>query len=324
MLGDDQTLLSGANQGDMFGYRIHLGGGGEFLVVTAPGCYKHSGDGVNPNMQLDVPTCTTPTTSNGYARAFYLAVDGTDGSQFWAQIGSDSDLSGEKPGDYFGLSLAVGLHASKATIIVGAPLWKDINFPGELRVGRVYAYAYDDLMTHRYRHFKTLQGDSQRDKFGWSLATDRDGGTLAVGAQTADPNGELDGFRGVVQVYHVLMQQGLSSSSFVIAGTIDEFEPVTLTTALSSALEINASTVNLTAEGASIRVTATIEVPTRDSAALVSKIDTLFSNVSAASATLGVAVETYEGTSFTEYLPPPPAPSSPPRPPSSSSPRSWP
>jgi len=315
VLGDDQTLLSGANQGDMFGYRIHLGGGGEFLVVTAPGCYKHSGDGVNPNMQLDVPTCTTPTTSNGYARAFYLAVDGTDGSQFWAQIGSDSDLSGEKPGDYFGLSLAVGLHASRATIIVGAPLWKDLNFPGELRVGRVYAYAYDDLMTHRYRHFKTLQGDSQRDKFGWSLATDRDGGTLAVGAQTADPNGELDGFRGVVQVYHVLMQQGLSSSSFVIAGTIDEFEPVTLTTALSSALEINASTVNLTAEGASIRVTATIEVPTRDSAALVSKIDTLFSNVSAASATLGVAVETYEGTSFTEYLPPPPAPSSPPRPP---------
>ena len=90
---------------------------------------------------------------------------------------------------------------------------------------------------------------------------------------------------------------------------------MTLTTALSSALEINASTVNLTAEGASIRVTATIEVPTRDSAALVSKIDTLFSNVSAASATLGVAVETYEGTSFTEYLPPPPAPSSPPRPP---------
>ena len=69
VLGDDQTLLSGANQGDMFGYRIHLGGGGEFLVVTAPGCYKHSGDGVNPNMQLDVPTCTTPTTSKGYARA---------------------------------------------------------------------------------------------------------------------------------------------------------------------------------------------------------------------------------------------------------------
>ena len=317
VMGTDQSLLSGANQGDMFGYRIHLGGyGGEFLVVTAPGCYKHSGDGLNPNLQLDVPTCTTPTTSNGYARVFERAVDAADADD-WTQIGSDSDISGEKPGDYFGLSLAVGLHASRATIIVGAPLWKDLNFPGELRVGRVYAYAYDDLMTYRYRHFKTLQGDSQRDKFGWSLATDRDGGHLAVGAQTADPNGELDGFRGVVQVYHVVMQQGLSSSSFVISGTIYEFEPVILTTALATALEINASTVNLTAEGASIRVTATIEVPTRNSAALVSKIDTLFSNVSAASATLGVAVETYEGTSFTEYMPPPAAPSSPPRPPQS-------
>ena len=174
VLGDDQTLLSGANQGDMFGYRIHLGGGGEFLVVTAPGCYKHSGDGVNPNMQLDVPTCTTPTTSNGYARAFYLAVDGTDGSQFWAQIGSDSDLSGEKPGDYFGLSLAVGLHASRATIIVGAPLWKDLNFPGELRVGRVYAYAYDDLMTHRYPPLQDAPGRQPKRQV-WLVAGDGPG-----------------------------------------------------------------------------------------------------------------------------------------------------
>ena len=140
-----------------------------YLAVTAPGCYKHSGDGVEPQfMQLDVPTCTTPTTSKGYVRVF-RRLNRDDITENWVQIGADADIEGEHAGDYFGLSLSMA-YDYESPVMVGAPFWKEQGGT-DVRVGRAYVYAYDPFMSKRYKHFKTLQGDSHEGQV-WLVAGD--------------------------------------------------------------------------------------------------------------------------------------------------------
>ena len=305
IIGTDHSLLTGSNQGDMFGYRVALGQHGLYLTVTAPGCYKHTGDGSNANSQLDMPTCTTPTTSKGYVRVF-RRLNRDDITENWVQIGADADIEGEHAGDYFGLSLSMA-YDYESPVMVGAPFWKEQGGT-DVRVGRAYVYAYDPFMSKRYKHFKTFEGDTTRDKFGWSVSISEDATRAVIGAQTADPNGELDGFRGTVQGYRVIFTTRVVSSSFEISGpsrrrldgSISTFNPAPLTASLAAALAVNVSAITLSveAENSSIHVTSAIDVPLRDSNALLSRVDALFANVSAASAVLGVAVEVYQGTTI--------------------------
>ena len=144
-----------------------------------------------------------------------------------------------------------------------------------------------------------------------------DGGTRAViGAQTADPNGELDGFRGdgAGVPGSLIATRGVSSSSFEISGpsrrrldgSISTFEPrAPHRGAREPRWPSTPAPITLTALRRRIRRSASpppSTCPLRDSnAALVSRVDALFANVSAASAALGVAVEAYEGTTIAAY-----------------------
>ena len=329
MIGTSHTDMQGDSQGDMFGYRVALNSNGDALAVSAPGCYHHVGDGAQgANPQVDLPTCSISHPTPGYVRIFTRENPFTFNDD-WSRLGN-SDLVGEDEQDYFGLSLALAQYTIHPALVVGAPFWRLPGVYGD-NIGRVYVYTYDPHLVEGYRLFDVLQGDSRNDKFGWSVDIDYSGNSIAVGAQTGDNETEFDGFRGVVQTYNAVTEFTTSSASFVISGSVDTFDPVPLTYTLATALAVNVSAVTLTVEPASIRVTAVIEVLKRKAAALASTMDALFANVSAASAILGVAVDSYTPAQIVNHSPPPSqpppppeAPAPPPRPPRSPRPPSRP
>ena len=326
MIGTSHTDMQGDSQGDMFGYRVALNSNGDALAVSAPGCYHHVGDGAQgANPQVDLPTCSISHPTPGYVRIFTRENPFTFNDD-WSRLGN-SDLVGEDEQDYFGLSLALAQYTIHPALVVGAPFWRLPGVYGD-NIGRVYVYTYDPHLVEGYRLFDVLQGDSRNDKFGWSVDIDYSGNSIAVGAQTGDPDYEFDGFRGVVQTYNAVTEFTTSSASFVISGSVDTFDPVPLTYTLATALAVNVSAVTLTVEPASIRVTAVIEVLKRKAAALASTMDALFANVSAASAILGVAVDSYTPAQIVNHSPPPsqppPPPEAPPVPPISPRPPSRP
>ena len=320
VIGTANTLLYGDDQGDMFGYRVALNMDGDTLAIGAPGCFHSVGeDAVGQNTQRDLPTCTTPHSKKGYVRVLKRENQNTVTNDVdWVRAYGDADLLGEHEEDHFGLSLSLAKYDE--VLAVGAPYWRDQSGT-DFRVGRVYIYTYDPHLVEGYRLFDVLQGDTTRDKFGYSVDLDHPGDTLLVGAQTANPNGyEFDAMQGVVQLYHAREAVAQVGAGFVISGNrrrLDALDLAPLTATLATTLNVSTNVLSLTtqAQEASTLVTVTVTASRRKVTSLVAQMDSLFSNVSAASALLGVQVESYAGSSIRSFAPPPPSPTSPPTPP---------
>ncbi|XP_034951928.1 integrin alpha-PS2 isoform X2 [Chelonus insularis] len=113
------------------------------------------------------------------------------------------NITGEQMGAYFGYALASGDIDGDGLddLIVGAPMYTIPDNPEmNIETGRIYIFYGKG--PDKYRQFVTRDGESNRGRFGLSLASlgdvDRDGyGDFAVGAPYAGPEG-----RGAVYIYH--------------------------------------------------------------------------------------------------------------------------
>ncbi|XP_032674406.1 integrin alpha-PS2 isoform X2 [Odontomachus brunneus] len=114
------------------------------------------------------------------------------------------NISGEQMGAYFGYAVATGDIDGDGLddLIVGAPMYTIPDNPEmTIETGRVYV-IYQSNDKKKFRKFDTRDGESNRGRFGLSLASlgdiDRDGyGDFVVGAPYGGPNG-----RGVVYIYY--------------------------------------------------------------------------------------------------------------------------
>ncbi|XP_066582926.1 integrin alpha-PS2 isoform X2 [Prorops nasuta] len=123
---------------------------------------------------------------------------------FTSNMTNYQNVSGEQMGAYFGYSVASGDIDGDGLddLIVGAPMYTVPENPEmTIETGRVYVF-YQGNGPEKLRKVDTRDGESNRGRFGLSLASlgdlDHDGfGDIAVGAPYAGPNG-----RGAVYIYH--------------------------------------------------------------------------------------------------------------------------
>ncbi|XP_018049115.1 PREDICTED: integrin alpha-PS2 isoform X2 [Atta colombica] len=123
---------------------------------------------------------------------------------FTSNMTNPRNLTGEQMGAYFGYAVTAGDIDGDGLddLIVGAPMYTVPDNPEmTIETGRVYIIYQGDGV-EKFRKFDTRDGESNRGRFGLSLASlgdiDRDGyGDFVVGAPYAGPNG-----RGAVYIYH--------------------------------------------------------------------------------------------------------------------------
>ncbi|XP_076639854.1 integrin subunit alpha inflated isoform X2 [Colletes latitarsis] len=123
---------------------------------------------------------------------------------FTSNMTNPRNITGEQMGAYFGYAVASGDIDGDGLddLIVGAPMYTVPDNPEmTIETGRVYV-IYQGVGPEKYRKIDSRDGESNRGRFGLSLAAlgdiDRDGyGDFAVGA----PYGGLRG-HGAVYIYH--------------------------------------------------------------------------------------------------------------------------
>ncbi|XP_050462452.1 integrin alpha-PS2 isoform X1 [Cataglyphis hispanica] len=123
---------------------------------------------------------------------------------FTSNMTNPRNLTGEQMGAYFGYAVASGDIDGDGLddLIVGAPMYTVPDNPEmTIETGRIYV-IYQGDGAEKFRRFDIRDGESNRGRFGLSLASlgdiDRDGyGDFVVGAPYAGPNG-----RGAVYIYH--------------------------------------------------------------------------------------------------------------------------
>jgi hypothetical protein len=178
---DDWQQLGEAKWGEHHyeyaGRDVQISSNGEVLVAGAPG-----NDKLGPN--------------TGEVRVYqYMAK-----TDRWLRRGQD--LHGENAGDMFGWSVAM---SDDGVFMAGGSPYNDDN--GE-DAGSVRLFHYDHDQSNRYHKVAyTLTGKNPGDNFGFSVAMDGLGATIAVGA----PAGAFNGLpnAGYVEVFSWNAQVGL-------------------------------------------------------------------------------------------------------------------
>ncbi|XP_017788499.1 PREDICTED: integrin alpha-PS2-like [Habropoda laboriosa] len=123
---------------------------------------------------------------------------------FTSNMTNPRNITGEQMGAYFGYAVASGDIDGDGSddLIVGAPMYTVPDNPEmTIETGRVYVF-YQGAGAEKFRKVDSRDGESNRGRFGLSLASlgdiDRDGyGDFVVGA----PYGGLRG-HGAVYIYH--------------------------------------------------------------------------------------------------------------------------
>ncbi|KAL0113860.1 hypothetical protein PUN28_011297 [Cardiocondyla obscurior] len=199
---------------------------GEKLFIGAPGSYYWQGQAFSQplNGQKIMFTKEGPAKEDDSYMGYSVATgdfagNGDSGTAVGVPRGSDllgkvilftsnmtnpRNLTGEQMGAYFGYAVAAGDIDGDGLddLIVGAPMYTVPDNPEmTIETGRIYI-IYQGHSTEKFRKFDTRDGESNRGRFGLSLASlgdiDRDGyGDFVVGAPYGGPNG-----RGAVYIYH--------------------------------------------------------------------------------------------------------------------------
>jgi len=178
--------IKGEAFSDKFGCDISLSDSGTRIAV---GAYGNDGNS------------TFTGDDRGHVRVFQLK------NGDWSQMGTDID--GVAGGDFSGTDIS--LSGNGLNLAVGSPRNASIGkASGQVRV---YEYTNNDWK----QKGKAVLGEAQGDYFGWSVALNFKGNTLAVGAPLNDASGNI--FSG--DYGHVRIFSFKDSVWYQIGGDID-------------------------------------------------------------------------------------------------------
>lgn len=176
------------NEEDNLGFNVSLSDGGSSLAVSAP------------------------AASGSKKQAGIVYVYDFDGSE-WIRRGDP--IEGSQVDEYLGGSLlnfgqkCVSLSGDGSILAIGAP---SSTYLGQVGVGRVRLYRFDEGMENWEAIGRELYGENEADRFGSAIELSKNGKRLAVGAPGADYHSEIS---GEVKVYgefttktHVEIDQG--------------------------------------------------------------------------------------------------------------------
>ena len=177
--------LTGRSSGDFFGNSISLSLDGDILAI---GSQK--------------------ATISGRTRSGNVSVYRLNASRLWDLMGND--ISGPNAGDQFGISVALSSDGSR--VAIGANGHDNTSGVKNAGACRVFSFAESGWT----QIGDTLEGQSDREQSGLSIALSRDGSLLACGG----PNSSMDATNsGVVRVYRNIEDNGWEQVGDNLVGT---------------------------------------------------------------------------------------------------------
>ena len=160
-------------------------------------------------------------TNAGHVRV-YKNISGT-----WTQQGSDID--GEAAGDQTGYS--VSLSSDGSTVAIGAYKNSGVDFwAGHVRIYKNKSGTWTQIGSD-------IDGEAERDKFGYSISLSGDGSTVAIGAPYNDGNGTDAG--------HVRVYKNISGNWTQIGSAVD-----------GEAVDDKSGSVSLSSDGSTLAIGA--------------------------------------------------------------------
>ncbi len=167
-IGED---IAGESYHDNFGFSVSLSADGSTIAIGAPD-NDDNGD------------------RSGQVMVYRIDSEGSS----WERL--VQSIYGDNAGDRFGIS--VNLSPDGNTLAIGSPgYWKENDRPGYVRVFSLES----SLNTGSWIQIdQDIIGEANGDEFGRSVSLSDDGKTLAVGARTADGNGD---YSGHVKIYQM-------------------------------------------------------------------------------------------------------------------------